>query len=87
MPRRHVAREDHFTWKPGDIHFVNMPASPVTTLHDEQHTILWSLEHVSNKASLDEVMLNVAHYMADHPQDVLVPEAVRRAEQRTEHST
>lgn len=87
MPRPRRPKDDpHFVWQAGDVTFV-LPQEPQTQLTEEQHTILWSLEHVSNRASMDEVMLNVAHYMADHPTDILVPEAVRRAEQRIEHAT
>lgn len=81
-------REKRFTWQPEDIH-ITYPKTPAAAagMSDELHTILWSLEHVSNKATFDDAMLNVAHYMADNPGDQLVPEAVRRAEQRVEHST
>lgn len=60
---------------------------PVTPLGDELHTILWSLEHVSNQATFSDVMLNVAHYLADHPGDPLVTAAIHRVEQRLEHAT
>lgn len=87
MPRTRRPKSDpHFTWQEGDVTLI-LPHTPTTTLSEEQHTILWALERVSNKASLSEAMMNVAHYLADHPTDKLVPEAVRRAEQRVEHAT
>lgn len=86
--RRRPTREDHFTWKPEDI-TITYPQTSATVdgLPEEQHTILWALEHVSNQASLDEVMENVALYLADHPGDALVTEALHRIEQRLEHAT
>lgn len=82
------ARVDRFVWKPEDIH-ITYPTAPsmVPGMSDEQHTTLWSLEHVTNQASFDEVMLNVAHYLTDNPGDPLVAEAVRRVEERLEHAT
>ena len=93
MPRAHRARQDssreaHFTWQPEDIH-ITYPTVGVAEsgLSDELHTVLWSLEHVSNQASLDEVMLNVAHYLTEHPGDPLVTEALTRVHNRLEHAT
>lgn len=87
MPRQRRPRNDpHFEWRADDITIV-LPPTLQTELDEEQHTILWSLEHVSNKQGLSEVMPNVANYMADHPTDQLVSAAVERAEQRVEHSS
>lgn len=86
--RRRPTRTDHFTWKPEDIHITYPDSSKVVDgLSDELHTILWSLEHVSNRAQMHEVMGNVAMYLIDHPGDPLVAAAVTRVEQRLEYAT
>jgi len=83
---RRPANDSHFTWQEGDVQFV-FPQQPQTVISDELHTILWSLEHVTNKASYDEVLPAIAGYLTDHPGDPLVAEAIRRVELRLEHST
>lgn len=81
-------RVDHFSWGPDDI-TISYPdtTGAASQLSDELHTILWSLEHVSNQATFDQVMVNVAHYLTDHPGDALVAAALQRVEQRLEHAT
>lgn len=88
MPRpRRPKNDPHFTWQEGDVTLV-LPQQPTTVISDELHTILWSLEHVSNKTALAEVMSNVAAYLEFHSSDKnLVDAAVLRAQQRVEHST
>lgn len=82
------SRRNRFTWTDADVTFAFPEQTPAMgALTDEQHTILWELEKVSNQSSFNDAMLNVAHYMADHPTDTLIPEAVRRAEERIKHAT
>lgn len=88
MPRpRRPKNDPHFTWQEDDVTFV-FPQQLQTVLSEELHTILWSLEHVSNKQSLSDVMPNVASYLAEHPNDQpIIAAALDRVEQRVEHST
>lgn len=81
-------RAQRFAWNADDVH-ITYPSTTnaASGLPDELHTILWSLEHVSNQASLDEVMPNVASYLIDHPGDPLIAVALQRVEQRLEHAT
>lgn len=85
---------ERFSWKPEDVEWVVHPdqvsggaAQTLAETNPELHTVLWALEHVTNQQSLDDAMIAVAGYMADDPTNQLVPEALRRAEERVKHVT
>ncbi len=103
MPRQHTykarnpkklnatisrAREDRFSWESGGLH-ITYPNEPAAAgpVDSELHTVLWSLEHVTNHETMSEAMVGVAGYLIDHPNDPLVVEAIRRAEERIEQAT
>ena len=81
-------REERFTWKPEDITIsYPTPVAAAGALDSELHTVLWSLEHVTNQATFSDAMVGVAGYLAEHPTDQLVRAAIARVEARLEHAT
>lgn len=81
-------RAARYTWSPKDITITYPPSvAALAGMDDELHTVLWSLEHASNSASLEEVLPNALHYLIAHPGERIVDEAIKRAYQRLEHAT